>query len=259
MIGIMILQACASLPDDQGNQFKVKSGTTVLDIENKFGESSCHFSYFMDGKKYDFVEFAQSPSLAVFEDNRLYTVILRGQRSNLDKLFIESMGKDDLPLEKGLCPIHSWVREYRDMTGIRLDLEEGDDLLAEAQKEPVLFAALIVVGTATLPIWGSFVIVGEMARALSKKEYRMSRSVNESLIRSDSSYSDFTSWLSQPDISLKNELYSVRLYTVAKSFFTPHDFIYTVGFVDGKVVWVAYNSWTIQHDLISYMQSHPSP
>ena len=129
MIGIMILQACASLPDDQGNQFKVKSGTTVLDIENKFGESSCHFSYFMDGKKYDFVEFAQSPSLAVFEDNRLYTVILRGQRSNLDKLFIESMGKDDLPLEKGLCPIHSWVREYRDMTGIRLDLEEGDDLV----------------------------------------------------------------------------------------------------------------------------------
>jgi hypothetical protein len=212
---------------------------------------SCSFSYLMEGKKYDLISFANSPSLVVFEDGGLYAVISKTEKAHLDLLFAEGMKQEELPLEKSLDSIHSWVKGKGDLNHNQCVLEGYSSSLAES-------AAASVVFVAGSPILLPFVVVGAMGDTLTTKQRALGQILNESLANSDASFRGFLSQLPEPSSQISKGSYSVSFYNPVQSFWVhPSEYVYIVGSCDGKVTWVAFNSFQILHKFVAYEKAKP--
>lgn len=240
IIGVLILNACASRQIQQPSSLSLAS--PLAEVVKIGGEPSCFFSYLMDGKKYDLISFTNSPSLGVFEEGRLYAVIPKTEKAHFDQILAEGMKQEELPLEKSLDSIHWWVK---DLNHKQCELESYSSSLAETAGSAVVFAA-------GLPIFFPFLITGAMDHAVTTKSRTLAQRLNESLANSDSSFSGFLSQLPKPSSQISNESYCVSFYDPIKSFWAPGDYYYIVGSSEGKVTWVAYNSFQILQKLVAY-------
>lgn len=250
MTGVLILNACASGRIQQPPLLHIAS--TLSDVVKIGGDPSCSFSYLMDGKKYDLISFARSPSLVVFENGGLYAVIPKTEKAHLEQLFAEGMKQEKLPLEKSLDSVHSWIKEKRELNHNRCELENYSSSLAES-------AAASVVFVAGSPILLPFVVVGAMGDTLTTKQQAFAQTLNESLANSDSSFSGFILQLPKPSSQISKGSYSVCFYNPVQSFWLPPgDYVYIVGSCDGKVLWVAYNSFQILQKFVAYEKANPS-
>jgi hypothetical protein len=125
MTGVLFLNACVSGQIQQPSPLHITS--PLSDVVKIGGDPSCSFSYLMDEKKYDLISFANSPSLVVFENGRLYAVIPQTEKKELEPLFTEGMKQEELPLEKSLDSIHSWVKEKKELNHNRCNGRCTDD------------------------------------------------------------------------------------------------------------------------------------
>ncbi|HJX30915.1 MAG TPA: hypothetical protein VJ624_03575, partial [Thermodesulfobacteriota bacterium] len=244
MTGVLILNACASRQIQQPPLLHLAS--PLSDVAKTGGDMSCSFSYLMEGKKYDLISFANSPSLVVFEDGGLYAVIPKTEKVLLDQLFTEGMRQEELPLEKCLDSIHSWVKKKKDLNHNRCELENYSSSFAETAGASVIMAA-------GLPILFPFIAVGAMGDALTTKQQALAKTLNDSLANSDASFSGFLSQLPKPSSQISKGSYSVSFYNPVQSFWThPSEYVYIVGSCDGKVTWVAFNSFQILQKFVAY-------
>jgi hypothetical protein len=240
MTGILFLNACASRQIQQPSSPPLAS--SLSEVVKIGGDPSCFFSFLMDGKKYDLISFANSPSLGVFEDGRLYAVIPKTEKAHLDQLLAGGMKQEKLPLEKCLNSIHSWVK---DLNHNQRELEKYSFSLPETSGSAVVLAA-------GLPILFPFAVAGAMDYAVKTKTRTLAQKLNESLANSDSSFGGFISQLPKPSSQISNESYCVGFYDPIKSFWAQGEYYYIVGSSDGKVTWVAYNSSQILQKFVAY-------
>ena len=251
MTGVLILNACASRQVQQPPLLHLTS--PLSDVAKIGGDMSCSFSYLMEGKKYDLISFANTPSFVVFEDGGLYAVIPKTEKALLDQLFADGMKQEELPLEKSLDSIHSWVKEKRELNHNRCDLESYSSSFADTAGASVIMAA-------GLPILFPFIAVGAMGDALTTKQQALAQMLNESLANSDTSFGGFISQLPKPSSQISKGSYSVSFYNPVQSFWIhPSEYVYIVGSCDGKVTWVAFNSFQILHKFVAYEKANPSP
>lgn len=230
----------------------LQAGAPVSEVEKAGGAASCSLSYITDGNKYDIVSFENSPSLAVFESGGLYAVVPSAARTQLDRLLLEILKNEQLPFETGLEPVHSWIKEYKDMNDNGLLLEAHPSMnFAEA-------SLLAVIAIPTAPLWVPFAATSLVDSAFTSEERAKAISLNKSLLKSNNSFEDFLTQLPVPDLRQSKGSYTVSEYIMFKTFSAPHDYIYTVGDFDGKHLWVTYNNWNIQKKLVDYMTLLPS-
>ena len=246
MTGILILNACASQQIQQPPLLHLAS--PLSDVAKTGRDRSCSFSYFMERKKYDFISFEKSPSMVVFEDGGLYAVIPKTEKAHLDQLLAEGMKQEELPLEKSLDSIHSWIKEKKELNHNRCELENYLSSFAETAGSSVVFVA-------GLPILFPFLAVGAMGDALTTKQQALAQTLNDSLANSDISFSGFISQLPKPSSQISKGSYCVSFYDPIKSFWTQGDY-YIVGSCDGKVTWVAYNAFQILQKLVAYEKAN---
>jgi hypothetical protein len=246
--GILFLNACASRQIQQPSPPHLAS--PLSDVAKTGGDMSCSFSYLMEGKKYDFISFEKSPSMVVFEDGGLYAVIPKTEKAHLDQLLAEGMKQEELPLEKSLDSIHSWVKEKKELNHNRCELENYSSSFADTAGASVIMAA-------GLPILFPFIAVGAMGDALTTKQRALAQMLNDSLANSDTSFSGFISQLPKPSSQISKGSYWVSFYDPIKSFWTQGDYYYIVGSCDGKVTWIAYNSFQILQKFVTYEKAKP--
>jgi hypothetical protein len=250
MTGVLFLNACASRQVQQPPLLHLAS--PLSDVAKIGGDMSCSFSYLMEGKKYDLISFAKSSSLVVFEDGGLYAVISKTEKFHLEQVVAEGMKQEELPLEKSLNSIHLWVKEKKELNHNRCDLESFSSSVAETAGASVVFAA-------GLPILFPFIAVGAMGDALTTKQQALAKTLNDSLANSDASFSGFLSQFPKPSSQISKGSYSVSFYNPVQSFWIhPSEYVYIVGSCDGKVTWVAFNSFQILQKFVAYEKANPS-
>ncbi|MBU4002709.1 MAG: hypothetical protein KKB94_10365 [Proteobacteria bacterium] len=247
---VLLLAACGS---GQVKHPPLESLSTVQNVAKNYGPPSCFFSYVADAAKYDLISFKDSPSVVVFENGALYTIMPSVSKplSEFDQILKMSMEKEELPMENGLGVIHAWIKENRVKSDKPLKL---DDFSMNALDNAGA-AAVMAVG---LPVWFPFAAVGGLDHVLSRKEQDKALQVNQSLMETGRSYETFLSLLSDPDLTLSKPSYSVKMFILDKSFFSQGQFIYIVGSREGKVQWVSYNDGQIKTKTFQYNKKIPA-
>jgi hypothetical protein len=240
----VFISACGSGPVKHS---PLEPATTVQGLGIQYGKPACFFSYVMDEAKYDLVTYQDSPSVVVFENGVLYTVIPSESKplSEFDRILIKSMEKEDLPLENGLEGIHAWVKGNKEKNAQPIKLD-GHSMNALDS------AGATAVMAAGLPIWFPFAVVGGMEHILTRQDREKAMGVNQSLLESSMAYEAFLSKLSNPDMEVAKKSYGVKMFILDKSFFSSGSFIYMAGYENSAIRWVSFNHFHMKTKIFEY-------
>ena len=255
LTGTVLLGGCASPQVTQ--PVTLPPGTRLHDVAKAAGQATGAFSYLKNGRKYDLVNFANGSSTAVFEDSRLVALASREAMTDWDKRVAQCLQRGDLPFENGMEPLHAWVLEQRKSHQQHDKSRAGNG--SSTAGSIAEGAAAVVILSPLAPFFLAGAVCGGTEYAMTGKDRRQARVVNDALLGSGVSYNTFLAQLPKPDLQVSNGPCQVREYRATKgSFFTWNDYVYDVGFTNGKVLWVAHNSPAISQQAYKYWVAHPN-
>jgi hypothetical protein len=256
LAGVWLMNGC-SAPQTSG-RLALSPGAGWQEVARVAGPSTGRFSYQMNGRKYDLIGFEKAQSPMVFEDCRLYAVVSREAMAEWDRRVTACMQREQLPFEKGLGPIHSWVMEQRRLTQRQGQPREPDDSMTSGDVAEAAAAAVILTPIAPILLAGG--VVGASEYAMTGKDRQRAKVVNDALVGSGISYAAFLSQLPKPDMAASKGSYRVSEYLITQgSFFTWNKYFYDVGVRDGRVSWVAYQSDAIRQKTYQYWRARRPP
>ena len=248
LVGLWSLNSCAT------QQIELARGTHWREAAKVAGQPTTTFSYLMNGRKYDRVNFENMGGFpVVLENGRVFSVVTYVGENEWKRRLSDCMNAGGLPFENGLGPLHSLVVDQ----GRKFQREgwprEPDQQWTAGQ------IAMVPLGLAAAPIAGPVIacafLTGAPAYAATVGSRRKAQDVNTALLDSGTSYSSFLAKLGDPHKQASKGSYCAKSYLATEGF-TKLDYPYQVGTKNGRVVWVAYKNSEISDKILEYRKAH---
>lgn len=249
LAGAVLLCHCAA--PRSTCQALLKPGTPWREVAKTGGAPTVKFSYVWGGRKYDLAVLENSPNPVVFENSRLFAVLPSDAITGFDRRIDGHLKTVDLPFEKGVGEIHSWMLARRAASAQPVNpatTTAGDVAQATA-------AGLILTPIAPILLAGGVCHATEYA--MTGGERGRGRAVNEALLSSGPSYGSFLSQFGRFDFHAEKGTYQIREYLATDgAFFTGRDYFYEVGCRNGKPLWVTYRNDAVRLHAVRYWSAH---
>jgi hypothetical protein len=245
LAGIWFLNSCASKP------IELARGTHWREAAKVAGEPELEFSYQVNGRKYDRVEFAKLDYPVVLENGRVVLVDTFKDNAEWNRRFTECLEAGELPFENGLNPLHSLVMDQKRLYEKQLQCPNKTDLWETADSAGS--AALVV---AALPVMAGFYIGFAMDHYTAAKERQRHAAATAALLDAGISYGNFLGHLDRTDWQATKGTYSVGIHTFRENYLQFPATIYTLGSRNGRIVWVADSHTDVLPEIMQYRKAH---
>lgn len=209
------------------------------------------FSYVQNGRKYDLAPMENSPNPVLFENSRLFAVLPPNTMTEFDRRIGEHLKTVELPFENGVGEFHSWLMD------LRMTDPESSTSPATSAGDLGESAASAVILAPIAPILLAGGICAGTEHAMTGGERARAKSVNEALIAAGPSYGSFLSQFERFDFHTEKGSYQIREHLATDgAFFTGRDFLYDVGFRQGRPVWLTYEIDAVRFHAARYWNTH---
>lgn len=249
LVGAVLLCNCAA--PQPTSQVLLKPGTSWRDVAKTGGSPTVKLSYVTGGRKYDLATLENSPNSVVFENSRLFAVLKPTAISAFDRKIEQHLKTVELPFEKGMGEIHSWMLTQRAVPNE--PAKPSPTTLGDVAQATA--AGVVLAPIAPILLAGGVCYATEYA--MTGGERRRGQAVNEALLSSGPSYGSFLRQFGRFDFHTEKSTYQIREYLATDgAFFTGRDFFYDVGFRSGKPLWVTYRNDAVRFHAVRYWSAH---